>query len=111
MQGGSGMSDTMQESTLCTDNAVAVSVEQAEAVRYEGDETYRIMADAMPQIVWSANPDGSRDYFNQRWSEHTHLTAAQTKGWGWPAALHPEDRDRCRDAWTEAAGGSDTFEI
>jgi PAS domain S-box-containing protein len=105
------MSDTMQESTLCAADAVQVSEKQAEAVRYEGDETYHVMADAMPQIVWSANPDGSRVYFNQRWVEHTHMTAAQTKGWGWLAGLHPDDQSRCRDAWTEAAQGSDTFEM
>jgi PAS domain S-box-containing protein len=105
------MSDTTQESTLCADDAVQVNAEQAEAVRYEGNETYHIMADAMPQIVWSARPDGSRDYFNQRWVEHTQMTTAQTKAWGWLAALHPKDRERCRHTWAEAAQGNDAFEV
>jgi PAS domain S-box-containing protein len=104
------MPNNTQEATLCADDALQVSAEEAEAVRYEGDETYQVMADAMPQIVWSATPDGSRDYFNQRWLEHTGMSAAQTKGWGWIAALHAEDAPRCRDAWTEAVQGSDTFE-
>jgi PAS domain S-box-containing protein len=83
---------------------------EADAVHYAGDETYRIMADAMPQIVWSARPDGARDYFNQRWYEHTRMTPAQTKGWGWISALHEEDGARCMDAWAAAVQAQHTFE-
>ncbi len=103
------MIDT-NESTLCADDAVQASDEQAEAVQYGGDETYRIMADAMPQIIWSADPDGSRDYFNQRWYEHTGMTAEKSRGWGWVAALHAEDASRCKESWQRTVMGSDTFE-
>jgi PAS domain S-box-containing protein len=104
------MEDT-QEYTACAQEALQTGPEEAEAVREEREEAYRVMADAMPQIVWAAQPDGARDYFNQRWYEHTAMTPAQTKGWGWVSALHPEDQERCREAWREAVQTSEAFEI
>jgi PAS domain S-box-containing protein len=94
----------------CVLETMHASEAEAEAVCYHGDETYRIMADALPQIVWSARPDGARDYFNQRWYEHTHMTGEQTRGWGWISALHEEDGARCMDAWATAAQDQSTFE-
>jgi PleD family two-component response regulator len=35
----------------------------------ESEKLYRGLADAMPQIVWTAGPDGRRDYFNSWWYE------------------------------------------
>jgi PAS domain S-box-containing protein len=104
------MLETTHETTLCADDALHVTQELAEAIHYEGDETYRVMADAMAQIIWSGNTRGSRDYFNQRWMEHTGLSAAQTKGWGWLTALHTDDASSCRKEWTIAAQGSEPFE-
>ncbi len=34
-------------------------------------ENFRELADAMPQIVWSASPDGHFDYYNRRWYDFT----------------------------------------
>ena len=53
-----------------------------------------LFADAMPQIVWTTLPDGTTDYFNQRWYEYTGLTSEQSLDWDWTDALHPDDRQR-----------------
>ncbi len=47
---------------------------QAEQALRESEARFRHLADAMPQIVWTATPDGSVDYFNARWYEYTGLT-------------------------------------
>lgn len=104
------MPENTQEVTLCADDALQITEEQAAAIHYDEDENYRVMADAMPQIVWTASTNGSRDYFNQRWIEHTEMSAAQTKGWGWLAALHSDDAPPCREAWKEAAQSSEPFQ-
>ena len=55
----------------------------------ESEERYRALADAMPQIVWTADADGAFDYYNQRWFEYTGMTLEQTLGWGsQPSVLH-----------------------
>jgi PAS domain S-box-containing protein len=105
------MESTDTESTPCDADGLKLSDEETAAVEYMQNERYHIMADAMPQIVWAANPNGSRDYFNQRWHEHTEMTAAQAKGWGWIAALHADDMARCREAWTQAVRDRESFEV
>ena len=35
----------------------------------------RLVVDAIPTLAWSAGPDGSADFFNQRWLDYTGLSA------------------------------------
>ncbi|MBV8885327.1 MAG: hypothetical protein JO235_15210, partial [Chroococcidiopsidaceae cyanobacterium CP_BM_RX_35] len=44
---------------------------QAEEKLHQSEQRYRFLADAMPQIVWTARPDGYLDYYNNRWYEST----------------------------------------
>jgi PAS domain S-box-containing protein len=81
------------------------------ARRSISEESYRQLADAMPQIVWTANPDGCRDYYNQRWFDYTGLTLAETQGWGWKPVLHPDDLDRCVAIWTHAVRTGEQYEV
>ncbi len=99
------------KATPCDSDGLQLDREETIAVEFRQNERYHIMADAMPQIVWAGEPDGSRDYFNQRWHEHTAITPIQAKGWGWLAALHHEDVDRSRTAWSDAVAGQENFEI
>lgn len=55
-------------------------------------ENFRVMADLVPHMIWSARPDGFIDYFNRRLLEYMGMTLEQVKGWNWAEALHPEDR-------------------
>ncbi|HUR44720.1 MAG TPA: ATP-binding protein [Candidatus Saccharimonadales bacterium] len=51
------------------------------------------LADAMPQIAFTATPDGYVDYFNQKWFEYSGFPEEQTyKPDGWAAILPPEDQ-------------------
>ncbi len=71
-------------------------MEQSEALRAAEKQRYHNLAEAIPQIVWTAQPDGMVTYFNRRWYEYTGLTATQAKGWGWMAALETGAPDRWR---------------
>ncbi|HEY5294844.1 MAG TPA: ATP-binding protein [Gaiellaceae bacterium] len=61
-------------------------------MRRESAERYRQLADAMPQIVWTADANGKANYFNRRWFEYTGLTEANTDPQAWLCATHPDDR-------------------
>ncbi|TAK08643.1 MAG: PAS domain S-box protein, partial [Candidatus Manganitrophaceae bacterium] len=63
---------------------------------------YRHLANAIPQIVWIARPEGTIDFFNQPWFKYTGLTFEQSEGWGWKKVLHPEDLQSALDKWVEA---------
>jgi formate hydrogenlyase transcriptional activator len=51
----------------------------------------RLLVDRIPAFTWSAHPDGSVEFVNQRWREYAGLSAEESQGWGWQAAIHPED--------------------
>jgi len=72
---------------------------QVEEALSQSEQHYRNLADAMPLIVWTAQPDGAVDYFNQRWFEYTETTIEQSKGWGWQSVVHPDDRVQCLEDW------------
>jgi PAS domain S-box-containing protein len=84
---------------------------RGERTLQENERRYRHLADAMPQIVWTARPDGKVDYYNHRWFEYTGMTIAQTEEFGWAAVLHPEDTDRSLDCWDDSVRTGRSFEI
>jgi PAS domain S-box-containing protein len=83
---------------------------QIEKTRLASEEQYHALADAMPQIVWTAQPDGRLDYYNQRWFDYTGTTLDETQGRGWEMLLHPEDFPKSNAKWTEALRTEQTFE-
>jgi diguanylate cyclase (GGDEF)-like protein/PAS domain S-box-containing protein len=77
----------------------------------EGEARFRILAEAIPQIVWTAVPEGGADYCNQRWYNLTGLSEKQTLGRGWSDALHPDDRPVCLQNWEKAQRSGEPFEM
>jgi PAS domain S-box-containing protein len=75
------------------------------------DEHLRSLAEAIPQIVWTATPDGSLDYYNQQWFDYTGMTLAETQGWGWAPVLHPDDLENCIARWSEAVRTGADYEV
>ncbi|MCA1593012.1 MAG: PAS domain S-box protein [Acidobacteria bacterium] len=80
-------------------------------VMRESERRYRYLAESMPQIVWTARPDGYLDYYNQRWFDYTGMTLEQTQGWGWQPVLHPEDVERCLRMWAKSVATGDNYEV
>src|SRR5205085_11511547 len=73
------------------------------------EERYRYLADAMPQIVWTANADGYVDYYNQPRFDYTGLAMERTEGWGWQPVLHPDDVERCLRRWSKAVEKGEAY--
>ncbi|MEH2387179.1 MAG: ATP-binding protein [Nostoc sp.] len=68
----------------------------------QSEERYRYLAEAIPQLVWTTDANGESDYFNQNWCEYTGLTLEQSLGYGWLAALHPDDVQSADEVWSNA---------
>ncbi len=75
------------------------------------ERRYRTLADAMPQLVWATDADGAHFYFNQRWYEYTGMTEAESLGFGFADALHPNDRERTLHQWQRAWRDGEGYEI
>jgi PAS domain S-box-containing protein len=69
------------------------------------------VVDTIPTLAWSAGPDGSADFFNQRWLDYTGLSAKQALGSGWQVAIHPDDRPRILETLQEALNSGEPFEV
>jgi PAS domain S-box-containing protein len=59
--------------------------------RRVSEERYRQLADAMPQIVWTTEPDGRIAYYNRRWFEYTGEVSPDVDELGWTRAVHPDE--------------------
>jgi PAS domain S-box-containing protein len=75
------------------------------------DESFRALADAMPQIVWITRPDGYHEYYNKHWWDYTGLTYEEARGEGWNLLLHPEDRPRAIETWGRCLASGEAYEI
>jgi len=65
----------------------------------------------MPQIVWTARPDGYMDYCNRRWFDFTGFTQEQSFTAEWKQILHPDDLRRSEGVWLQAVETGEPYEV
>ena len=68
----------------------------------ESEEKFRLLADSIPQLVWTADNQGNLNYFNEAVFEYSGLTAEQAGNGGWLNIVHPDEREENIKLWTEA---------
>ena len=73
-------------------------------------QRYRELAEAMPQMIWTADATGAVNYRNQRWYEYTGLSEADSIGIPTANTVHPDERDRALTQWQEAIANGEPFE-
>lgn len=78
---------------------------------YTSENQFRLMADSIPVIVWTADANGDVDFFNQRWYDFTGQTENMSHGWGWQPVLHADDLQRTLEAWNNALLTGAMYEI
>jgi PAS domain S-box-containing protein len=83
----------------------------AENALRESEARFRQLADAMPQIVFQAQPDGHVDYFNRRWYEYTGLPPGSTGYESWKHVHEPAGMRRVMEVWPEALRTGSPYEI
>jgi diguanylate cyclase (GGDEF)-like protein/PAS domain S-box-containing protein len=72
---------------------------------------FQTMAEALPEIIFTADPDGMDDYFNQRGLDYTGLTFEELRGTGWTVAVQPDDLPLCLAEWENAQRTGKPYEI
>jgi PAS domain S-box-containing protein len=92
----------------CTD---IDELKQVETALQESRERFHFITDFIPQIVWTADADGSLDYYSQRWYQYTGLTSDKTIGWGWQQCIHPDDVAFTLKTWRTVLATGDEFRI
>jgi diguanylate cyclase (GGDEF)-like protein/PAS domain S-box-containing protein len=77
----------------------------------DGEERFRLLAEAIPQIVWTAIPGGGIDYCNQRFYELTGLSKEHALGLAWQKALHPDDRPLALQNWENSRRTGTSYDV
>jgi len=78
---------------------------------FESEAQFKVLTNAMPQMVWSTLPDGYHDYFNDQWYEFTGVPAGSTDGEAWNGMFHPEDQERAWARWRHSLATGEPYEI
>ena len=65
--------------------------------------------DNMPNLSWTARPDGEPDYFSKRWYDYTGASRLDTFKDIWTRAVHPDERDAMWDSWIQCTMNGQPF--
>ena len=84
---------------------------RAEQVLRESEQRFRDLADAMPQLVWTAEPDGRVDYYNKRYKEYVGIRRTADGSCEWSPVLHEDDVEPTVRVWQRALANGETYEI
>ncbi len=77
----------------------------------ESEQRFRLMAELLPQKVWTADANGNKNYFNQQWLDYSGLPYEDLKGWGWKKIIHPEDWENTEKAWRHSISTGQDYKM
>jgi PAS domain S-box-containing protein len=70
---------------------------------------FRLMADAMPQFVWTADAQGNLNYYNQAVYDYSGLSFEELQKDGWLQIVHPDDREENARLWLHSIQTGEDF--
>lgn len=99
-----------------TTSILVVAFEVTELVRAraraeEGEKELRAFIDNLPELAWTALPDGHIDFYNRRWYEYTGTTFEQMQGWGWDKVHDPQLLPQVVERWKRSLSTGEPFEM
>ncbi len=74
-----------------------------------GEMRFRLLADSMPQFIWTGTPEGQLNYFNKAVSDYSGVPSEKLTAEGWLMIVHADERDANIRAWTEAITTGNDF--
>src|SRR6266576_5133090 len=79
-------------------------------LRRESEERYRFLAEAQPDQIWTAMPNGELDYVNQRVLDYFDSSFSEQVAEGWIGVTHPDDLPRTLQLWQQALDTGSPYE-
>jgi PAS domain S-box-containing protein len=89
---------------------IVIAAENVTAQRQDR-ELFRTLVDHLPELAWTARPDGHIDFYNRRWYEYTGTTAAEMEGWGWQTVHDPAVLPAVLERWQRSLATGAPFEM
>ncbi len=98
--------------SIAVDNARLFEGQIAARARAEtSEETFRTFIDNLPELAWTALPDGFIDFYNRRWYEYTGTTFEDMQGWGWERVHDPLLLPQVVERWKHSLASGEPFEM
>jgi PAS domain S-box-containing protein len=70
----------------------------------------RRMTETIPEMLWSATPEGAVDYCNARVLDYTGLAQDEIAGAGWAVTVHPDDAENMARTWAHSVRTGNLFQ-
>ena len=77
----------------------------------KSEESFRTLADSIPNLAWWANSDGYITWYNQQWYEYTGTMPEQMEGWGWQSVHDPAVLPKVMEQWQASIATGQPFEM
>lgn len=75
----------------------------------EREEKFRLLADSMPQYIWTADPEGNLNYFNQSLYDYTGFSPGELHNEDWVKMVHPDDRAENIRQWLHSVNTGEDY--
>lgn len=92
-----------------TTNALERMTEDAQAWRL-GEQKFRLVTDALPQMVWTARADGHLNYHNQHFYDFSGAAHKAAEGEDWKTFVHPDYLAKAELAWRHSVATKEPYE-
>lgn len=83
---------------------------RAEQQLKASEESFRVLAETVPHLVWTTEPDDLHEYTNQRWRDYTGSVTEQIQRWDHLQFIHPDDRAGTQALWQHALDTGTMYE-
>jgi PAS domain S-box-containing protein/putative nucleotidyltransferase with HDIG domain len=99
-------------STLMTmsENMTGGQLSDLEPIPKAPHDQYQRVVEDMPVMLWTADEGGHWTHVNRRWTDYTGLVGV-VPGFGFEAALHPDDVAPTVEVWTQAVESRRPYDI
>lgn len=77
----------------------------------ENEAKFQAIANSIDQMIWSTQPDGYHDYYNDRWYQYTGVPPGSTDGEAWNGMFHPDDQERAWAVWQHSLATGEPYHI
>ena len=84
---------------------------KAQAALQASEAQFRALAEALPNQVWSARPDGYTDWFNARVYAYSGAKNGDLDGDGWAQIVHADDAPSAAQAWRAALASDNSYQV
>lgn len=75
------------------------------------DESVRALFDVLPQLIWTALPDGRLDYINEPFYSFTNWKPDKALGNDWISIIHEEDVKHSVERWGHSLQTAEPYEV